>query len=120
GAPTVIRHARVSMEAATIELEFGDVAVVLTWVDLPGIARYQQELVFYAPDRRLRLSFPSPFLRNAATELVIEGGTVGGPRSWVTHEVVGYEEAFMLDLIEFADSIAERRTPRTTGEAGLA
>ena len=79
GAPTVVRHARVTTDAATIELEFGDVPVVLTWVDLPGIARYQQELVFYAPDRRLRLSFPSPFLRNAATELVIEGGTVGEP-----------------------------------------
>jgi predicted dehydrogenase len=120
GAPTVIRHARVTMEGATIELEFGDVAVVLTWVDLPGVARYQQELVFYAPDRRLRLSFPSPFLRNAPTELVIEGGEVGAPRSWVTHEVAGYEEAFKLELIEFADSIAERRAPRTTGEDGLA
>jgi predicted dehydrogenase len=120
GAPTAIRHARVTAEAATIELEFGDVAVVVTWVDLPGIARYQQELVFYAPDRRLRLSFPSPFLRNAPTELVIEGGTVGGPRSWVTREVVGYEEAFRLELIEFADSIAEQRAPRTTGEDGLA
>ena len=64
--------------------------------------------------------FPSPFLRNAPTELVIEGGTVGSPRSWATHEVVAYEEAFKLELIEFADSIAEQRAPRTTGEDGLA
>ena len=76
--------------------------------------------MFYAADRRLRLSFQSPFLRNAPTELVIEGGTVGSPRSWATHEVVDYEEAFKLELIEFADSIAERRAPRTTAEDGLA
>ncbi len=120
GAPTGIRHARVTAEAATIELEFDDVSVVMTWVDLPGITRYRQELVFYAPDRRLRLSFASPFLRNAPTELVIEGGAVGSPRSWATHEVVAYEEAFKLELIEFADSIAEQRAPRTTAEDGLA
>ena len=72
------------------------------------------------PDRRLRLLFPSPFLRNAPTELVIEGGTVGSPRSWATHEVVAYEEAFKIELIEFADSIAEHRAPRTTAEDGLA
>ncbi len=120
GTPSRIRHARVTSDSATIELEFGDVAVALTWVDLPGITRYQQELVFYAPDRRLRLSFPSPFLRNAPTELVIEGGDVGGARSWATREVVAYEEAFKLELIEFADAIADRRAPRTTGEDGLA
>jgi predicted dehydrogenase len=120
GTPTAIRHARVTTQSATIELEFGEVVVGLTWVDLPGITRYQQELRFYAPDRRLRLSFPSPFLRNAPTELEIEGGTVGGPRAWVTREVVAYEEAFKLELIEFADAIAERRPPRTTAEDGLA
>jgi predicted dehydrogenase len=120
GEPTGIRHARVTRDAATIELEFGAVAVVLTWVDLPGITRYGQELVFYAADRRLRLSFQSPFLRNAPTDLVIEGGTVGSPGSWATHEVVDYEEAFKLELIEFADSVAEGRRPRTTAEDGLA
>ena len=103
-----------------MELEFGDVTVALTWVDLPGITRYRQEIVFYAPDRRLRISFPSPFLRNAPTELVIEGGTVGSQGSWATREVVGYEEAFKLELIEFADAIADRRPPRTTAEDGLA
>ena len=34
--------------------------------------------------------------------------------------MVDYEEAFKLELIEFADSIAERRPPRTTAEDGLA
>ena len=120
GAPTGIRHARVTGDAATIELEFGDVSVVLTWVDLPGITRYRAGARVLRADRRLRLLFPSPFLRNAPTELVIEGGTVGSPRSWATHEVVAYEEAFKIELIEFADSIAEHRAPRTTADDGLA
>jgi predicted dehydrogenase len=120
GAPTGIRGARVTREAATIELEFGEVPVVLTWVDLPGITRYRQELEFFAADRRLRIRFPSPYLRNAPTELVIEGGTAGGPRSWATDEIAGYEEAFKLELIAFADSIAGKQSPRTTGEDGLA
>ena len=34
--------------------------------------------------------------------------------------MVAYEEAFKIELIEFADSIAERRAPRTTAEDGLA
>ena len=34
--------------------------------------------------------------------------------------MVAYEEAFKLELIEFADSIADQRAPRTTGEDGLA
>ena len=34
--------------------------------------------------------------------------------------MVDYEEAFKLELIEFADSIAERRPARTTPEDGLA
>ena len=120
GAPTAIRYATVTNRAATIALDFGAVPVELAWIDLPGITRYQQELVFYAPDRRLRLSFPSPFLRNAPTELVMEGGAVGGPRSWATREIVAYEEAFKLELIEFADSIAQQRAPRTTAADGLA
>jgi hypothetical protein len=43
-------------------------AVIVTWVDLPGMARYQMEFAFCA-DRRLTLSFPSPFLRSAPTVL---------------------------------------------------
>ena len=34
--------------------------------------------------------------------------------------MIGYEEAFKLELIEFADSIAEQRAPWTTGLDGLA
>ena len=96
------------------------VSAVLTWVDLPGITRYRQELEFYAPDRRLRLLFPSPFLRNAPTELVIEGGAGRVRARGRRTSVVGYEEAFKIELIEFADSIAEHRAPRTTAEDGLA
>ena len=72
------------------------------------------------PTAASRLLFPSPFLRNAPTELVIEGGDRGKAPLLGNDEVVAYEEAFKIELIEFADSIAERRAPRTTAEDGLA
>ena len=66
----------------------------IDWVDLPGIARYQMDFAFYAPDRRLTLAFPSPFLRSAPTLLTLEGGEAGTPRSWQTEEITSYEESF--------------------------
>ena len=58
----------------TVMLRFGDLPVAMHWIDLPGIARYEMEFALYAPDRRLRLAFPSPFLRNEPAVLEIEGG----------------------------------------------
>jgi hypothetical protein len=33
----------------TAVLRFGAAECIIGWVDLPGIARYQMELAFYAP-----------------------------------------------------------------------
>src|SRR4029453_136972 len=48
----------------TATLHFGQTECVFAWVDLPGVARYEQELAFYANDSRATLIFPSPFLRS--------------------------------------------------------
>ena len=61
-------------------LRFGDLPVAIHWIDLPGIARYEMEFALYAPDRRVTLSFPSPFLRNEPAVLEIEGGERGHAR----------------------------------------
>jgi len=53
------------------------IGVAIHWIDLPGIARYGMEFALYAPDRRLRVTFPSPFLRNEPALLEIESGTGG-------------------------------------------
>ncbi|MGN6378392.1 MAG: Gfo/Idh/MocA family oxidoreductase, partial [Gaiellales bacterium] len=102
-----------------VNLSFGDVACHLSWVDLPGIARYSQEFAFYSPDRRATLRFPSPFLPNMPTELALEGGVSGTSRAWLTSETASYEEAFKRELIELHAAITGDRDPLTSGDDGL-
>jgi predicted dehydrogenase len=75
--------------------------------------------MFLAPDERLTLTLPSPYLRNMPSELTVEGGEPGGTHSWSRLEVVSYEEAFKRELIEFHAAIRDQRAPRTDGIDGL-
>ena len=73
GEPTRLDYAGLALDHVTVMLRFGDLPAAIHWIDLPGIARYGMEFALYAPDRRLRLTFPSPFLRNEPAVLEIEG-----------------------------------------------
>ncbi len=119
GAASEVRSADLSPTCVSVNLRFGDADCHLSWVDLPGIARYRQEFAFYAPDQRLTLELPSPFLRSMPSRLLVEGGDPGTAHSWIREEVVSYEEAFKRELIEFSDCIITGRDPRTNGEDGL-
>jgi predicted dehydrogenase len=120
GEPTEIRSADLSRRCASVCLRFGEVDCHLSWVDLPGIARYKQEFAFYAPDERLTLELPSPFLRSMPSRLIIEGGRAGASDSFRQEEIVSYEEAFKRELVEFADCVTTGRAPRTPGTDGVA
>jgi predicted dehydrogenase len=120
GEPTELRSADLSRRCASVCLRFGAVDCHLSWVDLPGIARYKQEFAFYAPDERLTLELPSPFLRSMPSKLIVEGGGTGTSDSWKQEEIVSFEEAFKLELAEFSDCIITGRPPRTPGSDGLA
>ena len=119
GEPTRLDYASLALDHVTVMLRFGDLPAAIHWIDLPGIARYEMEFALYAPDRRLRLTFPSPFLRNEPAVLEIEGGTGNTGRSWRTEEVVGYESGFKNELVAFHDSIVTGRPPPTSGRDGL-
>jgi predicted dehydrogenase len=119
GAPDEIKWVSLTPRCVGINMRFGDVECHLSWVSLPGIARYRQELAFYAPAQRLTLQLPSPFLRSMPSRLIAEGGDVGTARSWQRDEVVSYDEAFKRELVEFADCIATGREPRTSAADGL-
>jgi predicted dehydrogenase len=119
GEPTQVTFASLERQRAAINLSFGATDCHLSWVDLPGIARYRQELGFYAPDGRLVLTLPSPFLRSAPSRLTIEGGEPGTPHAWEREEVVSFEEAFKRELIAFHDAIVSGVEPRTSGLDGL-
>lgn len=120
GEPSEVRYADLTPRCASVNLRFGEVDCHLSWVDLPGIARYKQEFAFYALDHRMTLQFPSPFLRAMPTRLLIESGDPGSAHSWQREEVVSYEEAFKRELIEFSECVATDREPRTSGADGLA
>lgn len=121
GEPGVLHFARFSPDArsVTTALSFGDVECAAVWIDLPGIARYQQDWAFYGPDARASLRFPSPFLRNEPTQLVIEGGEPGTAHAWETVQTVSYDEAFKRELVEFHAAVSEGRPARTDGMDGL-
>jgi predicted dehydrogenase len=119
GEPDVVKYAELDPKVVNISLMFGGVDCHLSWVDLPGMARYRQELAFYGLDARLILTLPSPYLRGMPTELAIEGGRAGTAHAWRTVETVSYVEAFKRELVEFHAAIGEGRPPRTDGHDGL-
>lgn len=119
GEPGRLAFAGIRDDGVTVVLDFGRARCVAAWIDLPGIARYQQEWAFFAPDRRARLLFPSPYLRNAPTILVTEEGEPGTVRSSESVHVESYDEAFRRELVEFHEAVTERRAPRTGAEDAL-
>jgi predicted dehydrogenase len=119
GEPDAVNYASLSRRVCNVSLTFGGIECHLSWVDLPGIARYKQELAFYAPERRITLTLPSPYLRGAPSELTVEGGEPGGVSSWSRTEAPSYDEAFKRELVELEAAIREDRAPRTDGMDGL-
>jgi predicted dehydrogenase len=119
GEPDKVYQARLGRTVCDISLGFGPTEVHMSWVDLPGIAHYKQELAFYALDRRITLTLPSPYLRGMPSLLTIEGGQAGTPHGSRTVEVVSYEEAFKRELVELDDAIRSGREPRTSAIDGL-
>ena len=119
GEPDMLEFADVTTNCVTVVLGFGATKCVVTWVDLPGIARYQMEFAFYAPSRRMTLSFPSPFVRNLPTVLSLEGGEDGGSRAWETQEIASYQESFREELVEFHRCVTTGAQPLTSGEDAI-
>ena len=119
GEPDRLDYVDLREHSLTAMLRFGDVPVAIHWLDLPGIARYEMEFALYAPDARVRLAFPSPFLRSEPSLLEIEGGDPGTARSWHSEEIVSYESAFKRELVAFHDCVVSGTQPVTSALDGL-
>jgi predicted dehydrogenase len=119
GEPDRINFARLDRKVVELSLTFGRTECHLSWVDLPGMARYSQELAFFGLEKRLTLDLPSPYLRGMPTQLRVEGGHTGSPHSYEAVETISYEEAFKRELVELHDAIVNGRSPRTDGRDGL-
>lgn len=83
-----------------------------TWTLVPHLRHYSQTFTFHASAEQVRITFPSPYLRNFPT--AVDVATMDGSTLQETHLTVSYEEAFKRELIEFADCVATGRTPRTS------
>ena len=113
GEPDRVDFADLGRHGANIGLRFGERRAILTWIDLPGFARYQMEFAFFASDRRLTLAFPSPYLRNAAATLTKEVGVSGSTESSSSSHLISHHAGFKAELVHFYDCIVNRATPRT-------
>lgn len=119
GEPDSLEFADIRETGLTAIFKYGATQVALLWVDLPEIARYQMELAFYSPTRRMTLQFPSPFLRSAPTLFIDETGTPRYAETQRMEEVVSYEESFKQELIHFHDCVTKGEKPVTSAEDTL-
>jgi predicted dehydrogenase len=87
----------------------GDVRAVINWISVPDVAHYQEQLRFISPERRVTLTFPSPYLRHAPTPLNVERMDEG--TLVIEQHTVSYEEAFRAELHHFRESVVSGRPP---------
>lgn len=90
--------------------------VHLTWEsgNLVTLVDWDEQITVFASDKSLELKFPFPYLKNAATILLIrenEGKSASSRRI-----VTSYDEAFKREWRHFYDCIVHDRQP-TTGAA---
>ena len=119
GEPAAVTFASLRDTTVTVVLDFGGPECVISWLDLPGIARYEMEASFYGPARRVRLAFSSPYLRNAPTVVDIDTGDLTGPATASSREVTSYESPFKLELLAFHRAVTSGEPPVTSGLDGL-
>lgn len=120
GEPTRLEHVDLTEGSLTVMLKFGELTAVIHWLDLQsGITRYGMEFALYGPEKRVSLTFPSPFLRSAPADLEIIEGVTGTTNSRKTNEVVGYESGFKRELQEFHAAVVEGRPPLTDAEDAI-
>lgn len=117
GEPQSITRAEswMSNEGLAAVLQYaGDVRCVLSWINLPELRNYSQELAFYGTSERVTLRLPSPFLRSAPSTLLLEGSDDGD--NWEKAITVSYEEAFKRELAHFHQCVTGGGAPRTTAQ----
>lgn len=119
GEPDRLEYVDLRETTVTVMLRFGDLPVAIHWIDLPGIARYAMDFAMYAPNRRVSLSFPSPFLRSAPTVITVEAGVPGSAQASATEEVTSYESSFKRELVAFHEAIVRGAAVETPGRDAM-
>jgi predicted dehydrogenase len=114
GEPVSLDYVDLREGHATVALDFGGPTAVIHWLETPLMTRYSMEFSLHAADGRATLTFPSPYLRNAPTSLVVERGA-DGTSSWRREDVVSYESGFKEELRVFYEAVANEGAVPTDG-----
>src|SRR3989440_12429752 len=110
GEPSRLRFASVAQEGISLFLDFPKSAAAMHWVNLTdGVALYRQEFAFFYPERRATLGFSPPFLRSAPGELLVGGGSPGGPRPGRAGGTISFQAAFKRELLGVPPAIPPHR-----------
>ena len=88
-----------------------EIRVVYTWTYLADLRDYFQEMAVMSAANRLRIQFPSPYLKHFPTPVVFQGMENGA--AFEKRVLASYDEAFRRELIAFHDSVVEDRQPLT-------
>lgn len=87
--------------------------VIFTWAYLAELRDYFEEIAVMFSAGRIRIQFPSPFLRHVPTPVVVQRMEDGALVS--QNVIVSYEEAFQQELIAFHDCIVNDRPSPSDG-----
>ncbi|MGH9019534.1 MAG: Gfo/Idh/MocA family protein [Acidimicrobiales bacterium] len=115
GEPERLEHVDVRPGSLNVLLSYGGAAAAIHWLDVPRMTRYAMEFSLTGRDARATLTFPSPYLRNAPTSLVLERGSSDSVASSRVSEVVSYESGFKNELVAFFDAVTSGAPLPTDG-----
>lgn len=86
---------------------------VYTWAYLPDYHDYFEEIALMGAGGRLRIHFPSPYLRHFPTPVMVE--RMQGGAATKQQVIASYAEAFREELIHFHACVTSGKRPLTDG-----
>jgi predicted dehydrogenase len=94
----------------------GDIRALYTWTYLADLRDYFEEIALMAPANRLRIQFPSPFLKHFPTPIVFQGMEDGA--AFEKRVQASYDEAFKEELKAFHACVVGNSQPITDAADG--
>lgn len=89
----------------------GALRVVYTWIFLAELRDYFQEIAIMSSTNRLRIQFPSPYLKNFPTPVIFQ--EMKNSAASEEKVIVSYDEAFELELKAFYECVIQDTEPLT-------
>lgn len=114
GAPTRVLSTDIWRKGLSIHsiVEYpNDVRCTFDWHFLGQIKDYREEYAFYGNYDRVTFQLPSPYLKNAPSPVIVQGGDE--ELAWEKRVIVSYDEAFRNELLAFHDNVRHNRQPAT-------